>query len=861
MRFFGLSWFKLSKLNSVLVKAALIAGLMTLSVVITKSALNGSAKRDLISEAKTERATDVTALLAMQSGGAIKFGNEVAVSTTATGVVEAAQPDMLGALVMNTNGIILHESEGVDLQTPEALAMIQRAIESGTKVISDDGLMIAAPALFGNDNAVAGAVLTHWTSEHSISALREAEADSLLASAVVFLIAMLGNCFFLWFTMSRPLDQVGQAIDEVANKNYDLDIPHTGRGDEIGGIANRIEELRSRLKKVQGLQRDAAFKSAAFEGSSVPMMMVDDALRIKFVNPECVALLDSLMPDLAKDWPEAKPGGWIGLDLGALPAIAATAVQDDAADSDAGHEISLRVGERDIAVQINPAFDHKSRRIGAVIEWNDCTVELRNAAVLGGIDTSQMRLDFDSTGMCLSMNDVARERLSIGSGDELGQSLAQMMRTEQMDGVRGHEVASSAMSGEPVHGKIHLVAAGGEGVVVDGGFVPVRAQNGAVERIILLGSDVTDAEHEMRAAREKQARVTKEQNEVVAALGEALKRLSQGDLANDLGTAFPEEYEDLRANFNLAISSLREAVGSVSQNVESIRNETSEITTAADDLSRRTERQAATLEETAAALDELTSSVRSAADGADAASKMSADAQANAEQGGVVAGQAVKAMDEIKTSSQQISKITSVIDDIAFQTNLLALNAGVEAARAGEAGRGFAVVATEVRALAQRSSDAAREINTLISDSANQVQQGVDLVDRTGAALSAIVTSVSDISERVAEIASSAREQSAGLNEINVAVNELDHVTQQNAAMFEETTAASHALTSEADGLASAVAKFKLGDTYTSVERIKTPAQTTPDLPRAAPVPAVSGNAALAIEHTSPVSETGWEEF
>lgn len=252
----------------------------------------------------------------------------------------------------------------------------------------------------------------------------------------------------------------------------------------------------------------------------------------------------------------------------------------------------------------------------------------------------------------------------------------------------------------------------------------------------------------------------------------------------------------------------------------------------------------------------MTSSVKSAAQGADEAANISSIAQKNAEDGGEVAKLAVSAMDGIKNSSEEISKITSVIDEIAFQTNLLALNAGVEAARAGEAGRGFAVVATEVRALAQRSSDAAREINALISASGQQVQQGVDLVDRTGAALSEIVTSVSEISERVASIAGAAREQSVGLNEINAAVNDLDHVTQQNAAMFEETTAASHALTSEADALASAVSQFDLGGDSSAPEE----APETATARKSVREPAAHGN--LALQADEPYqSRTGWEEF
>jgi methyl-accepting chemotaxis protein len=300
------------------------------------------------------------------------------------------------------------------------------------------------------------------------------------------------------------------------------------------------------------------------------------------------------------------------------------------------------------------------------------------------------------------------------------------------------------------------------------------------------------------------------QKVVVQALGHALKQLSQGDLTSTITTPFSGSYEVIRTDFNAAVASLRDALSTVVNNSTSIRTETKQISSASDELARRTERQAATLEETAAAMNELVASVREAAKNANEANVMSKDAQTNAANGSKVASLAVDAMDAIRTSSGEISKISSVIEDIAFQTNLLALNAGVEAARAGESGRGFAVVATEVRALAQRSSEAAKEINDLIEKSGQHVATGVDFVKKTGGALSSIQSSIEDISSRVEGIAASAAEQTGALVEINAAVNDLDQVTQRNAAMFEETSAATHALRGEVDALSEAVSMFTL---------------------------------------------------
>ena len=391
-----LGWLKTSKLNSVLVKSALIAGLMTLSVVVTKIWFDRVEKRDLVTSSIADRAVDMTNLLAMQMGGTIKFGNSTAVSETTGGVAASAQPDLIGALVLNASGTVIYETDGAALQTPEILSFVQVAIDTAQQVRSENGLMVATPSLFGDDGVVSGVVLTHWTQEHALERLASKQMRALVIGAIVFLIALSGISLYLWHAMSRPLEQIGRAMGEVSRKNFAVTVPYTGRGDEIGAIVTRLEEFRNRLNSAQALQREAAFKSAAFEGSSAGMMMVDEAFKIRFVNPVCAALLDDLMPDLATAWPDAKVGAWVGLDLSTLPAIAEAGVKSaQIVDGIGSTLVSLRIGERDMAVAVNPAFDDQMQSIGAVLEWSDCTVPQRNAAILEGIDGSQMRMDFD----------------------------------------------------------------------------------------------------------------------------------------------------------------------------------------------------------------------------------------------------------------------------------------------------------------------------------------------------------------------------------------------------------------------------------------------------------------------------------
>ncbi|MDU0361045.1 methyl-accepting chemotaxis protein [Rhizobium sp. 25PS6] len=295
-------------------------------------------------------------------------------------------------------------------------------------------------------------------------------------------------------------------------------------------------------------------------------------------------------------------------------------------------------------------------------------------------------------------------------------------------------------------------------------------------------------------------------NQLAAGLG----RLSQGDVSQTIGTPFVGRLEQLRVDFNASLLRLQDTLSGIRDSAATIQRNSGAVSASAGELSKRTEAQAANLEETAAAVEEITVTVRSSAERAREANNVVAATKKTADNSGAVVGDAVAAMDRIEEASQRIEQIIEVIDDIAFQTNLLALNAGIEAARAGEAGKGFAVVAQEVRELAQRSADAAREIKSLIETSSREVTAGSELVQKTGSVLASISQEIIAISGHVETIATASRDQSAALQEVNGSVNAMDQMTQKNAAMVAETTQASRLLAGEADTLMALIERFRI---------------------------------------------------
>ncbi|BDA86239.1 methyl-accepting chemotaxis protein [Aureimonas sp. SA4125] len=415
-----------------------------------------------------------------------------------------------------------------------------------------------------------------------------------------------------------------------------------------------------------------------------------------------------------------------------------------------------------------------------------------NAGKLDAIGRAQGIIEFTPDGQILTANPNFLAVIGYGLDEVVGKHHRMFVEPAQAASADYADFWAKLRGGEFIADEFRRIGKGGKAVHIQASYNPILDLNGKVTKVVKFATDVSE-----RVA-------------AVHELGAGLGRLAEGDLTRDIDHAFLPALEPLRLSYNVSVDRLGETMRSVAGIAGGIHAGAEQIRRAADDLAGRTEQQAAALEETAAALAEITTAVRSSSQRADEAGLLVNRTKAGAKRSGQVVARAIQSMAAIEKSSEEIGKIIGVIDEIAFQTNLLALNAGVEAARAGEAGRGFAVVAQEVRGLAQRSAEAAKEIKSLISNSSKQVADGVELVGETGRALEVIVGEVNEIDIHVTSIVSSARSQATGLNEINIAVGTLNQGTQQNAAMVEESTAASNELAAEVAELNIQLGKFQM---------------------------------------------------
>ncbi|WP_320109198.1 methyl-accepting chemotaxis protein [Mangrovibrevibacter kandeliae] len=465
----------------------------------------------------------------------------------------------------------------------------------------------------------------------------------------------------------------------------------------------------------------------------------------------------------------------------------------------AGEFKRLAKGGREVWIQASyNAVKAGSGKVYKVVKIaSDITAAKRTAleaiGKLSAVSRAQATIEFTVDGTILAANENFLNAVGYSLDEIRGRHHRIFMDPTEAQSPAYAEFWSRLGRGEFIADEFRRIGKGGREIHIQASYNPIFDENDRVIKVVKFATDIT-------------ARVA-----AVQQLGASLRHLAGGDLQQRIDRAMTPALEPLRTNFNDSVAQLEETISAIVGAVGKMRVGLNEITVAAGDLSQRTEQQAASLEETVAALSQVTHGVNLTAQRADDARAVATVAQNEAERGGTVVAEAIEAMSHIEASSDKIGKIIGVINEIAFQTNLLALNAGVEAARAGEAGRGFAVVAQEVRGLAQRSAEAAKEIKDLIAMSSQQVAQGVSLVSASGQSLEQIVGQVSSVARLIAEMAHSAREEAVSLKEVSVAADQMDKMTQQNAAMVEETTAAAQSLLGETQELEELTGKFKTG--------------------------------------------------
>ncbi len=464
-----------------------------------------------------------------------------------------------------------------------------------------------------------------------------------------------------------------------------------------------------------------------------------------------------------------------------------------------------------------------------------------DAGKLTAISRAQAIIEFTPTGEILNANDNFLTTLGYTLAEIKGKHHAMFCEPSYTQSADYQRFWQKLAGGEFVAEEFKRLGKGGKIVWIQASYNPIFDMNGEVFKVVKFATDITDR---VRSVED---------------VAKGLTALADGDLTVRIDHPLLPGLDRLRVDFNNSLDKLQATMATVGENTNAIAAGSKEIQSASDSLAKRTEQQAAAVEETAAALEEITQTVSDSAKRADEAGALVARTKAGAEKSGEVVKNAIEAMGQIENSSREISNIIGVIDDIAFQTNLLALNAGVEAARAGEAGKGFAVVAQEVRELAQRSANAAKEIKALITTSGDQVRNGVTLVGQTGKALEQIVTEVQDINRNVIAIVEASREQATGLQEINKAVNAMDQNTQQNAAMVEETTAASHSLAREAETLRNLLSQFRFGQHSSATVTVARP-DARPVASPARKLMAQVARAASGGAATAQAQES-WEEF
>ncbi len=681
----------------------------------------------------------------------------------------------------------------------------------------------------------------------------------LYATLFAIIAVSVGSALMIKQHVVAPLQVAARKLGQFVVGNY-FDWADAGERGAVGDIQQAIRSTQIKLGfEVTDAQRRAeetARVQTALNCTSTNVMMADAEHNVTYMNNAVAKMFKDAEADLKEALPQFDADNILGKNIDIFHKNPAhqrglLAKLNDTFTSE------MQVGSRTFKITANPVVSDDGQRLGTVVEWGDLTAlrvaeraeaERREVEERQAAENMRIRTALDNVSSCVMMADADNniiymnktvEALFSGNQREIARAIpgfnAAKLIGSNIDSFHkdpSHQQRMVAAMTGPVNSQIKLGdltfaftanpvnSADGErvGTVVE--WLDRTNELAMEEELEDIVTSARAGDLSKRVGVEGKTGFFKHLSEGINSLiddlanvfrdvSASLSGLSQGDLSKTIDHEYRGEFGRIKDDLNDTFARLGSIVSELREATESVNIASNEISSGNSNLSARTEQQASSLEETAASMEELTSTVRNNADNAQQANQVASSARGMAEKGGEVVGRAVTAMEQINASSTKIAEIIGVIDEIAFQTNLLALNASVEAARAGEQGRGFAVVATEVRNLASRSADAAKEIKELINDSVSKVHAGAELVNESGETLQEIVTGVKKVGDIVAEIAAASAEQASGIDQVNQAITTMDEMTQQNAALAEQTSAASVSLNDKAKQIESTMSFFK----------------------------------------------------
>lgn len=665
-----------------------------------------------------------------------------------------------------------------------------------------------------------------WNALVRVAASEALAAQIATKQTCLWLLALTALVVWLaaWVfarAISKVLKQTVDSMEAAAGGDYSKRVS-TSLSSDLSRMSVALDTMLDSLTEAEAQTEEAVKLRQVVEDSDSAFMLVDRDLNVTYVNKATQSLMNEHSDTFAKHWSRFNAEALTGTRIFQFFESSEEQQQLLSDPSQMPYRSDLEVGAVVVEVNITPIYNSRNEHVGSTLVWEDVTEkrqqEARDADFRGqleSISAAQAVIEFDLDANIVTANDNFLAATGYSLDEIQGKPHRTFIDPSEAASGEYRKFWDDLRRGETKSGEFRRLRKDGSGLWIQASYNPICDPDGKIVKVVKFATDISatkEMELQVQQQQQREKQQAEEQQRKTAQLLDVVNAVAAGDMTVRMPDLGDDAVGKVARGVEKAVNAIRVAMSQVRDVAITVATSARELSVASDQISNGAQTQASSLEETAASLEEITSTVKQNTDNSQQAQQLASSSREVAESGGDVVSHAVDAMSAINDASKKIAEIITTIDEIAFQTNLLALNAAVEAARAGEQGRGFAVVASEVRNLAQRSAGAAKEIKNLIQDSVTKVENGTELVNRSGETLQEIVTSVKRVADIVTEISAASTEQLTGIEQVNNAVSQMDRVTQTNAAQTEEMAGTSQSLLSHSEQLQQLVSAFRLGD-------------------------------------------------